>query len=275
MTSADSYWNRIVSDWSLVAPPLRPCAEDTAVMERIVRDRHRDSAHCPLRAGVLGVTPEIVGMNWPEQTRITAFDKEPAVIGSLWPKAGIPHAAAICCNWLSLPIADAALDVVAGDGPLTQLSFPDECRSVARELARVVAPGGILVLRLFVPPPECESVDDVFEALWNGRIANFNAFRWRLLMSLQESPETGVCVGAAWEVWHSRVPSPELLAETLAWPITAVRMIDRYRWATAVYTFSPLDSICTLLEPEFSLTGVVVPSYQDGVRYPTACFRRL
>ena len=196
------------------------------------------------------------------------------MIGYLWPKEGIPHATAMCCNWLSLPIADAALDVVAGDGPLTQLSFPDEFQKVARELARVVAPGGILALRLFVPPPEREPVDSVFEELWSGRIVNFNAFRWRLLMSLQESPEEGICVGAAWEVWHSRVRSPERLAETLGWPIDAIRVIDRYRSATAVYTFSPLESARALLEPDFTMTERVVPSYPDGIRYPTVCFQR-
>ena len=274
MTSPEPYWNRIGSDWSLVGPPLRPCAEDTAVMERMIRDWHRASGRHSPQAGVLGVTPEIVAMSWPEQTHITAFDKEPAMIGYLWPKGGIPHAKAICCNWLSLPIADAALDVVAGDGPLTQLSFPDELGKVARELARVVAPGGILVLRLFVPPPEREPVDSVFEELWDGRIVNFNAFRWRLLMSLQESSEEGICVGAAWEVWRSRVPSPERLAETLGWPIDAIRVIDRYRSATAVYTFSPLDSARALLEPDFSMTERIVPSYTDGIRYPSVCFQR-
>ena len=243
-------------------------------MERMVHDWHRDTSCCSPRAGILGVTPEIVGMGWPEQTRVTAFDKEPAMIGYLWPKDGIPHATAICCNWLSLPIADASLDMVAGDGPLTQLSFPDEFQAVASELARVVAPGGLLVLRLFVPPPEHESVDNVFKELWNGRIENFNSFRWRLLMSLQECPENGICVGKAWEAWHARIPSPEQLAECLGWPLEAIRVIDRYCSAPAVYTFTPLESISALLEPHFYLAEQVVPSYQDGIRYPTVSFRR-
>ncbi|MBL0225045.1 MAG: class I SAM-dependent methyltransferase [Geobacteraceae bacterium] len=274
MNSPEPYWNRIGSDWSLIAPPLRPCAEDTVCMERMVRDWYGDPARGSLRAGVLGVTPEIVCMNWPEQARITAFDKEPAMIGYLWPKSGLPHATPLCCNWLSLPIADAGLDVVAGDGSLTQLSFPDEHQGVARELARVVAPGGILVLRLFVPPLERESVDTVFDELRNGRMVNCSAFRWRLLMSLQECPEKGICVGEAWEVWHSRIPSPELLAESLGWPIEAVRVIDRYRSATAVYTFTSLETVRALLEPAFFMTERVVPSYQEGIRYPTVCFRR-
>lgn len=274
MASPEPYWNRIGSDWSLVGPPLRPSAEDTAIMERMVHDWQRDTSCCSPRAGILGVTPEIVGMHWPEQTRVTAFDKEPAMIGYLWPKGGIPRATAICCNWLSLPVADAGLDVVAGDGPLTQLSFPEEHQQVARQLARVVAPGGLLVQRLFVLPVEREPVDSVFEELWSGRIVNFNAFRWRLLMALQENSENGICIGDAWEVWHSRIPSPEQLAGTLGWPIEAVRVIDRYRAETTVYTFSSLESVRALLEPDFTLTELVVPSYQDGIRYPTVSFRR-
>lgn len=275
MNSPEPYWNRIGSDWSLVGPPLRPSAEDTAVMERLVGDWHRGSERSIPRAGILGVTPEIVGMRWPEQTSITAFDKEPAMISYLWPKDGSSQAKAICCNWLSLPIADASLDVVAGDGSLTQLSFPDEFISIARELSRVVSSGGILVLRLFVPPPNHEPVDRVFDELWSGRIVNFNAFRWRLLMSLQESPQKGICVGDAWEVWNSRIPMPEHLAKVLGWPIDSIRVIDRYSSATAIYTFASLESIRAILEPNFSMVESFIPSYQDGISYPTVCFRRL
>jgi SAM-dependent methyltransferase len=164
-------------------------------MERMAREWYVEAGDHTLEAAVLGVTPEIVNMGWPEQTLVTAFDKEPAMIGYLWPKAVNPHAKAVCCNWRSLPVADACLGVVAGDGSLTQLSFSGEHQDVARELTRVIMPGGILVLRLFVPPLEPESVEHVFEDLWSGQIENFNAFRWRLLMSLQESPEKGVCVG--------------------------------------------------------------------------------
>lgn len=275
MNGPEPYWDRIGSDWSLIGPPLRPCAEDTAAMEDMLLSWRRSRAAVPLTAGVLGVTPEIVRMAWPEQTRISAFDKEPAMIGYLWPKEGIPHATAICCDWGSLPVADGALDVVAGDGPLTQLSFRGEHRQVARELARVTAPEGLLLLRLFVPPAEREPVETVFEDLWNGRIGNFNVFRWRLLMSLQESEETGICVGEAWKEWHARIPSPELLAGTLGWPIEVIRVIDRYCSAVAVYTFATLTSIESLLAPDFSLSEQRVPSYQDGERYPTVCFRRV
>jgi hypothetical protein len=94
-------------------------------------------------------------------------------------------------------------------------------------------------------------------------------------MALQETPENGICVGEAWDVWHSRISSPELLAEKLNWPIEAIRVIDRYRSAAAVYTFTPLGSVCALLAPDFSMTEQIVPSYQDGICYPTVCFRRL
>lgn len=271
---ADAYWSRISAAWHLIGPPLRPSSEDITVMEHIVGTWQCDSSGRPARAGILGVTPEIVAMRWPQLSSLTAFDKEPAMIRNIWPTGLIPHAAAVCCNWISLPTADAGLDIVVGDGSLSQLSFPDECRKVSRELARVISAGGLLVLRLFVPPPEHETVDSVFEELWNGRIDNFNAFKWRLLMSLQEIPEKGVCVGDAWEVWHSRISSPERLAGTLGWSVESVRVIDRYCGESAVYSFPPLESITGLLEPDFYLSELVVPSYQDGNRYPTVCFTR-
>lgn len=272
--SSEATWNNLISDWSLLGSPLRPAPEDTTAMECMVRDWHRCSPSISPRAGILGVTPEIVGMRWPEQTRITAFDKEPAMIAAFWPKEGIPHATAICCNWLSFPLEDTSLEVIAGDGSLTLLSFPDQYTEIARELSRVVVPGGIIVLRLFVPPLERESVDYLFDELWKGSINNFNAFRWRLVMALQENPENGVCMGDAWEVWHSKIPEPESLAKTLGWPIETVRMIDRYRSLPVICSFPTLVSLCSIMEPNFTLTERFVPSYQDGERYPTVCFQR-
>ena len=95
-----------------------------------------------------------------------------------------------------------------------------------------------------------------------------------MLMTLQGSPEKGICLGDAWDVWHSRVPSPERLAGLLGLPIETIRVIDRYRSVATVYSFPSLESVCTLLEPDFSMTELVVPSYQDGIRYPTVCFQR-
>lgn len=245
-------------------------------MERLVQEWHLSSHTQSPQAAILGVTPEIVNMNWAGITEVTAFDNSPEMIRHLFIPPRHLHATAICANWLSLPLREASCNVVAGDGSFVLLSFPGEYRQLGEELARILAPGGILVIRLFGLPGDEDHVEMLFDDLWAGRISSFNVFKWRLLMALQESPETGICVGEAWKVWNAHVPSPEKLAAYLGWQLPVIRMIDKYRDDAATrYTYPRVDDLCRILAPDFYLTDRIVPSYEDGERYPTLCFKRL
>lgn len=274
MTHTNTYWDKFGSDWSLIGPPLRPCSEDNEIMERLIA-RWDQVARIPApQAVLLGVTQEIVSMKWPEKTHLLAFDREPGMIRSLWPQHRLSNAAALCANWLSLPLVDGSADIVVGDGSLSLLAFPGEYRELARELARVLAPGGLVVLRLYVVPDVPDSMDEVFRELWAGMIGNFNTFKWRLAMAMLDPADYGVTVSDMWEVWQTRIDCAEGLSDALGWPLPVIRMIERYRGCTATrYSFPPLASVREAFEPFFTLDEVVFPSYQDGRRYPTVCFR--
>lgn len=245
-------------------------------MERLVSRWSHTSAALAPQAAVLGVTPEIVNMHWHAITRVTAFDNSPEMIRHLFTPHQCQNVSAVCANWLSLPLHDASCGIVLGDGSFVLLSFPGEYRLLGRELARVLQPGGILVIRVFVLPPEREQVEALFDELWSGSVRNFNAFKWRLLMALQESPEAAVCVGEAWKAWHARVPSPEKLAAALGWQLPEINMIDKYRGdVTTCYSYPRVEDLCETLAPHFCLTDHIIPSYEDGERYPTLCFTRV
>lgn len=276
MTSSKTYWDNVGSDWDLIGSPLRPCPEDSAIMERLIDKWNGTTNIAAPQAVILGITQEIVTMQWPKKTHILAFDIEPARIQSLWQHHLHENAAALCSNWLSLPLVDEYVDVVVADGSFTLLAFPGEYQRLAREMARILAPGGILVVRLYVAPVNRESLDDIFKDLWDGRIGNFNTFKWRLAMALIDPADFSVSFNEVWEAWHARIGSPEKLAEKLNWPFQVIHMIERYSGCTATRnSYPPLDKICDTLSPFFRLEEVVTPSYQDGERYPTVCFRRV
>jgi SAM-dependent methyltransferase len=227
------------------------------------------------QAIILGVTPEIVGMRWPENTHILAFDREPSMIQNLWPHHCLSNAAALCSDWSELPLVDGYADLVMADGSFIFLAFPGEYHRLARELARILAPGGIVVVRLFVPPDNKESVEDIYKDLWDGHIGNFNTFKWRLAMALTDSSDFSVCVNDVWESWNAHIDSAELLADRLGWSLPVIRMVERYRGCVSTrYSFPPLNMISDALAPLFSQEQLSTPTYQDGNRYPTVCFRR-
>ena len=57
---ARDHFASIVPQWSHLGPPLRPSPDDTAEVQRVVADLGAGA-----RAVVLGLTPEIVGCQWP------------------------------------------------------------------------------------------------------------------------------------------------------------------------------------------------------------------
>jgi hypothetical protein len=275
MTSASGYWDTVGSDWDLIGPPLRPCPEDCAIMEGMVARWDRAARVAAPQAVILGVTQELVRMQWPENTHILAIDKAEAMIQSLWPHHRLSNAAAIWSNWFTLPLVNGSADLVVGDAPLTSLIFPDEYRQVAKELARILSPGGVVFMRVSVVPPDRESVEDVFRDLWAGAIGNFNTFKWRLAMALTDPLDGNVVVNDIWEAWHIHMESAERLAETLGWPLPVIRMIERYRGSVSTrYSFPSLEQVQDTFSPHFRMEETFFPSYQDSGRYPTVCFRK-
>lgn len=275
-SSVETYWSKFASDWSLIGHPLRPSSEDNAIMEQMLAKYLCTKSGVPVHAVMLGVTQEIAAMQWPENTNILAFDREPAIIRALWPRYHSAHAAALCSNWLELPLVEGYADLVVGDGSLTLLSFPCEYQKLARELARVIAPDGIMVLRVYAAPSNRDAVDTIFKDLWDGKIGNFNTFKWRLAMALTEDADFCVSVNEIWEAWNANVDSAEKLAEILGWSLPVVGMIERYRNCTSTkYSFPPLDQVKEVFAPFFVQEEMVIPSYQDGERYPTVCFRKI
>ena len=161
----------IVPQWSHLGPPLRPSPDDTAEVQRVVADLGAGA-----RAVVLGLTPEIVGCQWPSDVALLAMDHSRAMMRSLWPpQQGPSNSLAALASWLSMPIRAGEIDIVVGDGCYVLLDFPDGYAALTNEVRRVLRPGGRYVIRVFLRPDRAETVEEIAQALDNGDIGSVHA----------------------------------------------------------------------------------------------------
>lgn len=271
MAAADSgdIWEKHAFQWNLIGPPLRPCAEDIQLLERIVAERCAGSAGTSVRALLLGVTPEIATMRWPPDTLLLALDCHLGMIKHVWPGSRSANAAAVCADWLNMPVSHGTCDVVVCDGSLSVLAYPEGYEALTRRLHNVLKRGGLFVVRAFVQSDIRESVEAVFDDLWAGRIGNFHICKWRLAMALQDDPAEGSSMAAVWEAWNDACPDRAAAAKRLNWPLPIIGTIEAARNSKTHYTFLTLAQLRQTLAPYFSELACFFPTYELGERCPT------
>lgn len=272
--AASDHWPRHARQWALVGPPLRPCAEDTAVVEAAVAAWAGATGHPP-RALVLGVTPELVGMRWPAGSAVTAIDRSAAMIAAMRRADLSAAATALQADWRALPCTAASVDVAVGDGSLSCLAFPGDYHRFAGELARVLVPDGELVLRLFASPVARETLDEVAAALAARGIASFHAFKWRLAMAIAGGGDVAVAdIARAFDRVVPDAAARAALAVHTGWPLAVIATIDAYRGSDLVYSFPTRGDAVAALAPHFTVRAGHAPTYELGERCPTIVLGR-
>lgn len=270
LTAAVDHWSRHAAQWPAIGPPLRPTPDDIATARLAVADWLRGRQQGGAFALVLGVTPELCTLTLDGIGRLIAVDRSAAMIRHTWPGPVRAMDGALCADWRRLPLADASVDVVLGDGALNALPTLDEYQALGRELARVLRPDGRCVLRCFVQPPVRESVDEVIAALERGEVGSFHALKWRVAMALQRDTASGVSVGEVWEVVHRAWHDLDALAARFTWPVQEVRTIDAYRSIDTRYTFPAFDE-CRASLASWGFTSIrsTIGAYELADRCPT------
>ena len=271
-TASFSHWNKHAQQWRYIKAPLRPCAEDIALIEQALAQHF--PTHTTLDALMLGVTPELAANRWMPALNLVAVDNTLAMIQRVWPK-NAAHRKALCGNWLQLPVRDACMDLVLIDGALPAILFPDAHRKAATELHRVLKPGGLFVARIFARPDNTESVADVLAALHRRQIGNFHIFKFRLAMALQgENVNRGVRVDDVWRSYDKHFGQPARLGELTGWPINEIGTIDAYRGSQAIYHFPSVEELVGALEGAFACVEEKRGTYELAERCPTLVFKR-
>jgi SAM-dependent methyltransferase len=268
-----SHWNQHARQWHKIGPPLRPQDEDIDFLRRSVvfpLNSGRQNRHILL----LGVTPEIAGLPWPERGRLLAVDQCGAMIREVWqPCASIPSHA-VRGEWCQLPTDDSHFDVIVGDGCMTLMDAERGMHRFLREIRRVLQPGGLLALRLFLRPDVAEPPEQVFADLKQNRIGNFHIFKWRLLMALHGTLQEGVAVCRAPDCYRQFIADDDRICNYTGWEKATIATLEAYRNSTARYYFPTLGEARAILGHYLTEESVFTPSYELGDRCPTVIYRR-
>jgi len=258
--------------WEKTGSPLRPSAEDAASYQSMAEDWI--ASHGSPRVLLLGVTPEIYRLPWPEGHDFIAIDQATPMIEHVWP--GSP-AQVLQANWLELPVPTASRDLVFCDGGLHLLDYPKGQRQLIERLHDIIAPGGRCIFRLFTPPPVQETSENVLHDLKAGKIPNLNVLKLRLGMAMQSSPESGIAVHAVWTRLHEFAQGNwEALALHLNWPLDHLKVIDAYRESKARYYFVSHAEAEELFcgQNKFVYHATLTSDYVLGERCPMVAFER-
>jgi SAM-dependent methyltransferase len=267
------HWHSIAKIWEQVGPPLRPSLQDIAFLNITITLWVRDN-DLP-RVLILGVTPELYHLPWPNGTDLLAVDQTRGMIDSIWPG---PPDTAICADWTTMPLQSNSRDIVLCDGGIHLLAYPNEHRKFVQTLYRITTSSGLCIFRLFVPPKEREEPDKVLRDLLDAKISNLNLLKLRLGMALHRNITQGVQLRRVWNAVHEVAPDFNTLASRLGWSIEHMLVINTYRDCPKRYYFLDLDDVCHLFcrrPGGFELDAVHVPTYELGERCPTVVFRRI
>jgi SAM-dependent methyltransferase len=270
--AAAEIWPDISRVWEQVGSPLRPSAQDISFFNSTINSWANEK-RTP-RALILGVTPELYNLPWPDGTDLLAVDRTQGMINNVWPG---PRNAAICDDWTTMPLQSGSRDIVLCDGGVHLLTYPHEHRKFVQTLHRVIAPDGLCIFRLFIPPEKREEPEKVLQDLLDAKISNLNLLKLRLDMALHKDITQGVQLGLVWDAIHQAAPDFNRLASRLGWSLEHLLVINTYRDCQTRYHFLNLDDVRHLFCENpggFRLEAVNVPTYELGERCPTVVFRR-
>jgi SAM-dependent methyltransferase len=259
-----SHWAEYYRRWAQLTPPLRPNAEVAEAMGKAISGHAR-------RVLLLGVTPELADLG----SELVGVDHNETMIANIWP-GDTPRRHAIKADWRALPFSPGYFSAAIGDGSLNALTYPDGHMRLYEQLAGVVRPGGRFAVRLFKAPDRAEPLANVRADALAGRIASFNAFKWRLAMAIVGAAgEPNIRVQAILDIFNGEFPDRTALAAAGGWRPVDVDTIDAYRDSSEIYSFPTFDQLRAAIPGSFHNAHLVAAgSYELAERCPIVVMDR-
>ncbi|MGZ4966703.1 MAG: hypothetical protein ACXV97_05965 [Chthoniobacterales bacterium] len=269
--SDSQHWASLADLWENLGSPLRPGAEDQAGYQTFIDPWLKNFARP--RILILGVTPEIFHLQWPQPHDLLALDRAREMIDEVWPG---PPECAVQGDWLEMPLASNSREVALCDGGPLLLEYPQAHSGLVDELHRVLATGGRAIFRLFTPPAKHESVEEVLRDLLAGEIRNLNILKLRLGAALQPSTEAGVGAQDILRAVESVDSDLAQLAQRLGWSWDHMRVIEVYRGSPARYHFISETQFTHLFchDGRFAPIGHWHGTYPLAERCPIVAYER-
>ncbi|NHZ92766.1 methyltransferase type 11 [Massilia sp. CCM 8733] len=259
--SAD-HWQAHARQWSRIGGPLRPCAQDVAIMRAIL-------GPAPGLGLLLGVTPELTVLS----ERLISVERDAAMIERHWLPRGSGQSVRQG-DWLELPLAPDSVDFASGDGSLTMLRYAGGYARLFGQLYACLRNQATLALRVFAAPEWPETPQQVADDALRGAIGSFHAFKWRLAMALAgQAGDPDIAVGTIGEAVGRLAPERDALAQRAGWPRADIDTIDAYRGSVAVYSFPTLAQLRCAIPAGFEEIGVFYGTYELAQCCPIIALR--
>ena len=267
-------WEVSSLNWHQIKPPMRPCEVELALITRRLTQQ-ADSSGLN-RVLVLGATPEYFHLPWPRHTRVSAADSSPAMLARVWP--GAPDST-IEADWQKLPLANNSQDMVLLDAGLCLLSWPVEQTRVVSEIARVLRPGGLGIIRLLVLPAIPQSPAQVYTMIRRGLVPNLSHLRLYLWMALQSSNGRAATNQDIWGGLKKEFGSWAALAQAVQCDAHYLEQFAETRLTQAWPQFdfaTQTDYADLFRQPAYGLAieEIFRPDYPLGERCPTFVLRK-
>jgi hypothetical protein len=163
-----------------MAPPLRPSSEHIQFLEAAVAGLAGPGRGRARKALLLGVTPDIVQMRWPEDLLLIGMDNSWPMVRSLWAGSVPGRRAVVCGDWLAPALPHGSIDLAVGDGSVNSLQSYAEVHRLAANVSSILKKGGACLLRCYVQPSVKEQPREVLDAMHGGEICSCHHFRMRL-----------------------------------------------------------------------------------------------
>lgn len=141
---------RTRESWELTTEPIRPCAADLVHMSRQIAKRFARP-----RVLILGMTPELVDMAYEAGASRVAVIELRSLGLAAYKALARQGFEAINGDWRDFhPQCEGAFDIVLGHGPFIFLAFPEDWSKTLAVVRRYLVPGGALIVRHFLVPPQ-------------------------------------------------------------------------------------------------------------------------
>ena len=265
-------WAEQSDRWKHVGLPTRPSAEDGEFLINSAL-AFLDPSHSINKVVVLGVTPEIVALDWPKNVVIDAFDISRSMIESVWAPNPKNMSHVHQSNWKSLPLEDESIPLVVGDGCLTALNGIEEAQSLFKEMHRILCYEGAIMMRCFVRPLFRENLSAVVDDAINGKIQNFGTLKWRLAMALSEY-DGRVRPKLIYQEFLRCFPNVQALLDVTGWSLLSIDTIKSYDSMDSFFTFPSLEEVNAVSKQWFTIEQVFEGSYELAERCPTIIFKK-
>jgi SAM-dependent methyltransferase len=266
------YWNDLARRYSALTPPLRISDSERGIYQQLV-EQWQDASRPP-RVLVLGATPDFYHLQWPEETQILAVDRSQAMLSGVWP--GTP-AQTLCADWTAMQLCKESRDIVLCDGGLSFFSYPGELQKLLANVTRIMAPGGLFIVRLYVDGESHQTAEGIYQQFSSGHIRNSQELKLRLWLALQDRDGKGVRLHDVWSSFEEVCEKLRAQGEVPDWPKAEWESMRAYQGLQDIYYFPSAEQVTVLLQKvnnKVRLQASIMPSGPCHEHLKILSFRR-